>query len=114
MYHASDTTLHTHFDASNLGETYRRSRVAGFLFLGMISTSPINGGHLNRSSILDVVVSSAAEAELGDLFENMRDVTSLRAEYSDGHGLPQPASLMQTDNKCADGCGIAHDNTVKS
>ena len=115
-YHASDMTLHTHSDASYLGETRGRSRIAGFHFLGQqhrpgtIPTTPINGGLLIRSSILDVVVSSAAEAELGGLFENMRDATSLRNILTD-MGYPQPASPMQTDNKCAD--GIAHD-TVKS
>jgi hypothetical protein len=70
-YHASDMTLHTHSDASYLGETHGRSRIAGFHFLGQqhrsgtIPSTPINGGLLICSSILDVVVSSAAEAELG-------------------------------------------------
>ena len=115
-YHASDMTLHTHSDASYLGETRGRSRIAGFHFLGQqhrsgtIPSTPINGGLLIRSSILDVVVSSAAEAELGGLFENMRDATSLRNILAD-MGYPQPASPMQTDNKCAE--GIAQ-NTVKS
>ena len=77
---------------------------------GTIPSTPINGGLLIRSSILDVVVSSAAEAELGDLFEYMRDSTSLRNILAD-MGYPQPASPMQTDNKCAE--GIAQ-NTVKS
>ena len=68
-YHASDMTLHTHSDASYLGETRGRSRIAGFHFLGQqhrpgtIPTTPINGGLFIRSSILDVVVSSAAEAD---------------------------------------------------
>jgi len=63
-----------------------------------------------RSSILDVVVSSAAEAEVGGLFENMRDATSLRNTLTD-MGYPQPATPIQTDNKCAE--GIANGN-VKS
>jgi hypothetical protein len=115
-YHASDMTLHTHSDASYLGETRGRSRIAGFHFLGQqhrpgsIPTTPINGGLLIRSSILDVVVSSAFEADLGGLFENMRDATALRNIPTD-MGYPQTASPMQTDNKCAD--GIVHD-TVKS
>ena len=56
------------------------------------------------------MVSSAAEAELGGLFENMRDATTLRNILAD-MGYPQPASPMQTDNKCAE--GISH-NIVKS
>jgi len=115
-YHASDMTLHTHSDASYLGETHGRSRIAGFHFLGQqhragtIPSTPINGALFIRSSILDVVVSSAAEAELGGLFENMRDATTLRNILAD-MGYPQAATPMQTDNKCAD--GIAH-GTVKS
>jgi hypothetical protein len=102
-YHASDImTLHNPSDASYLGETRGRSRIAGFHFLGQqhrsgtIPIAPINGGLLIRSSILDVVVSSAKEAELGGLFENMRDATSLRNILAD-MGYPQPASPMQTD-----------------
>ena len=115
-YHSSDMTLHTHSDASYLGESKSRSRFAGFHFLGQqhrlgtIPTTPINGGLLICSSILDVVVSSAAEAELGGLFENMRDATTLRNILADV-GYPQFASPIQTDNKCAE--GIAH-GTVKS
>ena len=57
---ASDITLHPHSDASYLGETRGRSRIAAFHFLGQqhrpgtIPTTPINGGLLIRSSILDV------------------------------------------------------------
>ena len=115
-YQASDIILHTHSDASYLGETKDPSRYAGFHFLGKqhrigtIPDTPINGGLLIRSSILDVVVSSAAQAELGGLFENMRDDTILRNILAD-MGYPQPASPMQTDNKCAE--GISH-GTVKS
>ena len=62
--------------------------------IGTISDTPINGGLLIRSSILDVVVSSAAEAELGSLFENMRDATIL------GNILlanPQPARITNAN-----------------
>ena len=79
-YHASDMTLHTHSDASYLGESKSRSHFAGFHFLGQqhrlgtIPTTPINGGLLIGSSILDDVV--VFSAELGGLFENiMRDAT---------------------------------------
>jgi hypothetical protein len=48
-YQASDMTLHTHSDASYLGETRGRSCIAGFHFLGQqhrvvtIPSTPING-----------------------------------------------------------------------
>ena len=97
-------TQHTHSDASYLGETRGRSRIAGFHFLwqqhriGTIPSTPINGGLFINSSILDVVVSYAAEAELGGLFENMRAATTLRNILAD-MGYPQAATpIMQTDN----------------
>ena len=114
-YHASDMTLHTHSDASYLGESKSRSHFAGFHFLGQqhwlgtIPTTPTNGGLLIRSSILDDVV--VFSAELGGLFENMRDAIKLRNILADVGGYPQSASPIQTDNNCAE--GIAH-GTVKS
>ena len=116
VYHASDMILHQQSDASYLGETKARSRAGGISFLGnkyeanTIPATPINGLLSPRSSILDVVVSSAAEAELGALFENARDATVLRS-ILDSFGYPQPATPIQTDNKCAH--GIAND-TVKA
>ena len=110
--------IHIPIDASYLGKSKSRSHFAGFHFLGQqhrlgtIPTTPINGGLLIRSSILDdVVVFSAAEAELGGLFENMRDSIKLRNILTDVGGYPQCASPIQTDNNCAE--GIAH-GTVKS
>lgn len=113
VYHASDMIYYQHSDASYLGETKARSRAGGIGFLGQsqtapasVPTSPINGLLTARSSILDVVVSSAAEAELGALFENMRDGTTIRAILSN-FGYPQPSTPIQTDNACAH--GIAND-----
>ena len=117
IYHASDMTLHTHSDASYLGESKSRSCFVGFHFLGQqhrlstIPTTLINGGLLIHSSILDSVVSSAAEAELGGLFATMRDATTTLRNILADVGNLQSASTIQTDNKCAE--GIAH-GTVKS
>mmetsp|Transcript_1215 Transcript_1215/g.2000 ORF Transcript_1215/g.2000 Transcript_1215/m.2000 type:complete len:148 (-) Transcript_1215:2229-2672(-) len=105
-----------HSDASYFGETNGRSRAAGFAFLGnkhipsTIPSTPINGAILVRSNILDVVVSSAAVAELGAVFEIMRDVTSIRLTL-DNCGYPQTATPIQTDNLCAIGFAIASVNT---
>jgi hypothetical protein len=55
------------------------------------------------------VLSSATEAELGALFDNMKDGTPLRVTLAElGH--PQDATRVNTDNACAS--GIAND-TVK-
>ena len=115
VYHASDMIYYQPSDASYLGESHARSRAGGIGFLGnshiphTTPTTPINGMLTTRSSILDVVVSSAAEAELGALFENMRDGTSIRS-ILENFGYPQPITPIQTDNACAH--GIAND-TVK-
>ena len=106
-----------HCIPSYLGESKSRSCFVGFHFLGQqhrlgtIPTTPINGGLLIRSSILDVVVSSAAEAELGGLFATMRDATTTLRNILADVGNLQSASTIQTDNKCAE--GKAH-GTVKS
>ena len=108
-YHASDMILHTHSDASYLGETKGSSRFAGFHFLGKqhhrigtISDTPINGGFLIRSSILDVVVSSAAEAELGGLFENMRDAKILgNILLANPHHLCKQITNLQREYRTA-------------
>jgi hypothetical protein len=58
---------------------------------------------------MKVVVSSAAEAELGALFHNGKEAAWLRTTLTD-MGHPQPPTPIQTDNACA--AGIAND-TVK-
>jgi hypothetical protein len=70
---------------------------------------PINGNVHVPSTILKVVVSSAAEAELGALFYNGKEAAWLRTTLID-MGHPQPPTPIQTDNSCA--AGIAND-TVK-
>jgi hypothetical protein len=79
-YNASDMILHGNSDATYLSESHSRSRVGGYFFLGYGRTEhtinidpnarppPSNGNVHVPCSILKVVVSSAAEAELGALF----------------------------------------------
>ena len=58
-------------------------------------------------NILKVVVSSAAEAELGGLFLNCKEAACIRTTLEElGH--PQPATPVQTDNSTA--VGIVHDS----
>jgi len=61
------------------------------------------------SSILDVVVASAAEAEYGALFLNGQIGADIRHKLI-AMGHPQPSTSIITDNECA--CGIAN-KTVK-
>ena len=68
-----------------------------------------NGPLLSTTAIMKVVVSSAAEAEIGALFDNCKKATILRTTLSE-MGWPQPATPMQTDNSTAS--GIAN-STIK-
>ena len=53
------------------------------------------------------VVTSAAEAETGGLFSNMKEATMLRTTLTE-MGYQQPATPIQVDNSTA--CGIANDS----
>jgi hypothetical protein len=81
-YHASDLILHVHSDASYLSESKARSHTGGYFFLS--SRDPKHTSHINPDAaptppngavhvpctIMKVVLSSAAEAEMGALFHN--------------------------------------------
>jgi len=116
-YISSDMQLHIHSDASYLSESQSRSRAGGFFFLSDAAdvTSPdaptpkINGAIHIISTILNNVMASATEAEVGALFHNAQDACSLRNTLI-FLGHPQPATPIQTDNACAE--GIIND-TVK-
>jgi hypothetical protein len=63
---------------------------------------PNNGAILNIAKVIDVVISSAAEAELGALFMNAREAVYLRRILTE-MGHPQPKMPDQTDNSTAEG-----------
>jgi hypothetical protein len=120
-YHASDMQLAIASDASYLTEPKARSRAGGLHYLTSRSPHPdqppsphsplppINGAIHIHCSIMKNVLSSATEAELGALFDNLKDGTPLRVTLAElGH--PQDATRVNTDNACAS--GIAND-TVK-
>ncbi len=100
----SDMILRAHSDASYLSESNSRSRIGGIMFLGT------NNAAIEQfSSIIDVRVSSAAEAEYAALFHVAKECEPLRETLLE-MGYPQPATLITCDNQCA--VSIAHD-TVK-
>ena len=116
VYFASDMVLHVQSDGSYLSVRGCRSRVGGFSYMGnKVSTpfdpsqppSPINGAIEVRSTILDVVVASAMEAEYGGLFLNGKDAADSRLTLAD-LGYPQGPTPMQCDNLAA--VGIANDS----
>ena len=89
-YRASDMILAVHSDAGYLNETKARSRAGGHFFLTSdVAYPPNNGAILDIAQIIDAVMSSAAEAELGALFINAREAVHLRRILAE-MGHPQP------------------------
>jgi hypothetical protein len=97
-YEASDMILHVHSDASYQSESQSRSQAGGYFFLSYNSPAhtatifprapppPINGNVHVPCAIMMVVVSSAAETELGALFHNGKKGAWLRTTLIDmGH-----------------------------
>ena len=109
-YRASDMILAAHSDASYLSESNARSRAGGHFFLSENDHYPNNNGAvLTIAQIIKVVMSSAAEAELGALYINAREVIPLRHLLLE-MGHPQPPTPIQTDNSTA--LGVVN-NTIQ-
>ena len=112
-FYASDMVLNVHSDASYLTAAKARSRAGGHYFLGSI---PIDGHPIKLNAaihslctILKMVVSSAAEAELGALFLNAKEARIIRLTLKElGH--PQPPTPIHIDNTTV--IGIVN-NTIK-
>ena len=82
--------LNVHSDALNLSESHARSRLRGTFFIGCIPTDnmliQLNGPILVSASICKFVIASAAKAELGALFYNCQETTTLRLSLEElGH-----------------------------
>jgi hypothetical protein len=110
-YLESDMQLRIDSDASYLNAPNARSRIGGHHYLSNAppQTDINNGAILNPSSVLKVVISSAAEAEYAALFENGKAGILERTTLEElGH--KQGPTRIITDNSTA--CGIAN-NSVK-
>jgi hypothetical protein len=102
-YRASDMVLAIHSDAGYLNESKARSRAGGHFFLSSDVQNPQNNGAiLTVAQIIDAVMSSAAEAELGALFINAKEAVHIRRILIE-MGHPQPQTPIQTDNSTAEG-----------
>jgi hypothetical protein len=99
-YHASYMILHIHSDASYLSKNEAKSRAGGFFYMGSNDKTGkklTNGALLIISKVLKHVMSSAAEAEVGAVFINAKEVAVLRTTLEElGH--KQPPTPMETDN----------------
>jgi hypothetical protein len=86
-----------------LNESKSQSRAGGHFFLSNDSQNPPNNGAvLTIAQIIDAVMSSAAEAELGALFINAKEAVHMQRILSK-MGHPQPQTPIQTDNSTAEG-----------
>ncbi len=114
-FHASDRILNIHSDASFLLAANAHSRECGHSFMGWKAdpTKPIklNGAFFTLCAILQFVVASAVEAELGALFLNCKQATIFRLTLEE-MGHPQPPTLVHCNNSTA--VGIANNSVKKS
>jgi hypothetical protein len=112
-FHTLDMILNIHSDASYLSEAKARSRTCGHFFLGWMPCKgkPIclNGAFHVGTTILQFVVTSAAEAELSALYHNCQTGIIFRLTLSE-MGHPQPKTPVHCNNATA--VGIAN-NTIK-
>ena len=110
-FYASDMILDIDSDAAYLVAPKARSRVAGYYHLASIPNVTeyprLNETILIECKTLRHVVSSAAEAETGDIFHNAQIAIPIRTLL---HVLkqPQPPTPTKTDNSIA--CGFIHNN----
>ena len=111
VFSACDMILYGQSDASYLSRSNARSVAGGIFYLGNRNApTQVNGAIDAYSSIIPVVVSSAAEAEYGGLFLAAQRGAHLRNTLAD-LGYPQDSTLLLCDNECA--VGISTD-TVKA
>ena len=97
-FYPSNMKLICYSDASYLTESEGRSRMGGYLFLGSgEDTNLLNGPILCTSSIIDVVVSSAAESEYAAAYNNAREAAYIRLTL-EALGYCQGSTPVITDN----------------
>ena len=102
-YYASDMVLAAHSDAGYHNEPGARSRAGGHFYLSNNAEVPPNNGSIhNVAQIIEAVMSSAAETELGGQFINAREAVHIRNILTE-MGHPQPPTPIQTDNSTANG-----------
>jgi hypothetical protein len=103
-YHASDMILHIHSDASYILVSITRSRLGGLFFLGNKNPKQdkLNGSILNVASVIQNVVASSAESQVGACFHNAQSGAPLRVTLTES-GHIQPPTPLRTDNSTAYG-----------
>ncbi len=103
MYDKSSMILAVHSDTSYLNKCKSQSRAGGHFYLSNnVPYPPNNGDILNITKVIDVVISSAAEAELGALFMNAREAVYLQCILAK-MGHLQPKTPIQMDDSTMEG-----------
>ena len=98
-YRASDMQLRVVSDASYNSRPQGRSVAGGIMYVGGSATE-LNGALVAVSTLIDVVVASAYEAELAAVFTNMQRAEWLRTILG-ALGYPQGTTQLVTDNAVA-------------
>jgi hypothetical protein len=102
-YNLSDMVLAIHSDAGYLNESKAWSRAGGHFFLSSnVQYLSNNGAVLTIAQIIDAVMLSAAEAEMGALFINAKEAVHMWCILHE-MSHPQPRSPIQMDNLTAKG-----------
>ncbi len=100
-----------HRDVRYLSKSKAHSRVGGHFFMSNNTAKPPNNGViLTVAQIIKVVMSSAAEAEVGALYINCREAIPARHTL-EFMGHPQSPTPMQTDTTTA--LGVVNNNVIK-
>ncbi len=110
-YHASNMVLDRHSNALYLSKSNPRSRAGGYFFMPSNLELPPNNGTVSTiSQIIIAVMSLAAEAKVGALFINCRELVPARHVLK-FLGHPQLPAPIQTDNMTA--LGVVNQNVMK-
>ena len=102
-YNASKMILCIHSNPGYANEKNAISKAGGHFFLSNNDKFPPNNGAIMaNATIIKVVMSLAAEAELGALFLNAKEGVYL-CQILTKMGHPQPCTPIQTDNTMVEG-----------
>ncbi len=110
-YQASDMVLAAHSDACYLSEANACSQAGGHFFMSSNTPCPHNNGAVfTIAQIIKTVMSLAAEAEIGALYINCREVVPA-PHTLEFLGHPQSPTPIQTDITMA--LGVINNNIMK-
>ena len=103
LYRSSDMVICVHYDAGFQNESKGLSRAGAHIFLSKNNPIPRwNSQILTLAQIIKFVMSSASEAELGELFITAQDMVAMRNTLEEMI-CPHPKSPIQIDNSAAEG-----------